>query len=1525
MNKSFNIILLHVVLFFLIINNITGQNVKYNAAFKVAENFLNHQNHNKKQDTKLSQVYLEGKDTLMYVFNQSKGFIIISGDYSVLPILAYSDEENFNKDDLNPSAQYWLNGYCEQIKNIKKNKNNCAPNSLWNKYLNEDIIKSDNEKKSGVSPMITSKWGQGKDYNYYCPAHPNSPYEEKCVTGCVATAMGMIMRYHQFPTQGKSSNSYYHPHFGNISVDFSKEKYEWGQMNDVINSNSKDAIARLLYDCGVSVNMDYTPKLSSANTSNATVAFFKYFNYRYTISLEDRSDNKYELDYKWKSILTDNLIEGHPIIYSGFDATYGGHAWVLDGFKDTTYFHFNWGWEGNGNGYFALDKLTPNSYDFTAGQSAIVNIIPSTASYCMEKRIYTDSTRTIEDGSHYLDYWNNTKCDWLIKPDYSKKIILNFSRFSTEKDKDVVNIYDGENSSAPLIGAFSGNEIPPTIIAESGKMFITFSSDSQNQGFGWSATYNTVHKTIEPILIYPSNDSTNAPAEVLLKWKPIVTEKYNYKIQFDTIEPSNNIHFIKVSNKKSLTLRNLKFGKTYYWRVKTLTSDNIDSSAWSNIYKFTVINTVFQTTPVNNALSVSLPAIIKWKEIAGVNHYRYEIDITPNFNSPEIFKKTIFPPKPNTSPKSGDTLTNLINGGTYFWRIKAIDSISQTLWSDVRKISIIRSLSDAPLLISPSDSANNLAPKFTLQWGPIQNCYNYFLEYINISNPEKVYAYNMTANKYPVEKLIFGQSYKWRVKANGKTNTSSWSDYNLFTITKYPELKTPLNNSLNQITKNLKFRWDSLAGVLKYEIQIDTTDKFNSQLFYDNSISTSSASISTLLNLTKYYWRVRAIHSLDTSKWSAVYCFTTIDSHLAPPELLSPANNSINQLQTNVLKWGRVIGATSYKLQLDTTLMFSHPKVITTNQFTYTTLQLLYNKQYFWRVKALKNDDSSQYSSHKSFYTVSYMSEKPRLFKPANEAIYQMPELVLEWSQMMDAEKYIIQIDTNIDFSNHIEESNVSAQLHLNNLKFGLKYYWKVKAIQGTKETDWSNVNSFNVISYPNTLSPNDNSFNHSIINTLLTWNKITGIKSYQLNIDTTNTFSSPNELNFSLIDTNKALNSLIFSSKYFWRVRAITDNDTSAWSPEKRFYTSKTVVILKPASKTFNNMPILDIVLKPLDGASEYDYRIDTTLVFNSSVYKSDSTYGLTEFRIKNLMFSTKYYIQLRGRNNYTTSQWSNPITFSIRNSFIQLVPDDNAKNQMLDIQLGWENITGVIQYMYEIDNNDQFNSYNVIRTTSLNNIVNNNNLLKFGTKYFWRVQTQSSLNNPPLCTNTRSFWTTDTVIALSPANNFSLGNNSQITFTWKTLTGIKNYELQYDTSQTFSSPVINMILPPIGKTTLKGFKPKTNYFWRIRAISNYPDTTKWSDVRMINDVKTLTNINMFSIYPNPANNNIILSFSQNIKEDINISIFNITGQTELKEQKVLDNNGKCNINISMLKSGIFFIAIETKRGITYKKLIKQ
>lgn len=294
--------------------------------------------------------------TIIYVFNiDNSGFIIISGDDTVTPVLGYSDESNFDSESIPHNFKKWLENYKSEILFVIENKIKAteAITNQWNISNNRGINQRP-QNNTSVNPLIQTRWNQAPYYNALCPGGS--------VTGCVATAMAQIMKFWNYPTTGTGFHSYNHSQYGTLSANFGNTTYEWGSMPNIV-SSSNSAIATLMYHCGVSVNMNYSPQSSgAAGAIKVQPALNNYFGYQNSSIAEKANYN----DSQWVLLLKTELDAGRPMYHEGIGSG-GGHAFVCDGYDNNNFFHFNWGWGGQQDGYFQINSLNPGSLGIGGG------------------------------------------------------------------------------------------------------------------------------------------------------------------------------------------------------------------------------------------------------------------------------------------------------------------------------------------------------------------------------------------------------------------------------------------------------------------------------------------------------------------------------------------------------------------------------------------------------------------------------------------------------------------------------------------------------------------------------------------------------------------------------------------------------------------------------------------------------------------------------------------------------------------------------------------------------------------------------------------------------------------------------------------------------------------------------------------------------------------------------------------------------------------------------------------------------
>ena len=316
-------------------------------------------------------------DYFVFNLNGNKGFVIVSAEDAGHPILGYSTEGTFDPGTaaLNPEFNFWMGKRKKEIEYMRSSnvQADAEIKNEWKGYLSNTAAQS-NKITPGVNtvaPLCAALWDQNGAYNDKCPGNS--------LTGCVATAMAIIMKKWAFPPQGKGQSSYASS-YGTLSSNYGATTYNWVGMTTPTCSGSNPDVATLMFHCGVSVEMMYSPNGSGAFVCNpipsAEHALPTYFKYDAGIHCVDQAANT---TAAWIQLLKNELDAGRPMGYQGVDGAQGGHIWVCDGYDASNNFHMNWGWSGFENGYFAVTALHADGLTFTSELYALIGIQPSAA------------------------------------------------------------------------------------------------------------------------------------------------------------------------------------------------------------------------------------------------------------------------------------------------------------------------------------------------------------------------------------------------------------------------------------------------------------------------------------------------------------------------------------------------------------------------------------------------------------------------------------------------------------------------------------------------------------------------------------------------------------------------------------------------------------------------------------------------------------------------------------------------------------------------------------------------------------------------------------------------------------------------------------------------------------------------------------------------------------------------------------------------------------------------------------------
>ena len=294
-----------------------------------------------------------------YVFNNDAGgFVIIAGDDAVAPVLGYTSTGSFDAENLPDGLKDLLKSYERQIAALGDNyvANQTATRAA---FTGEKLLK-------------TAEWDQNVPFNKYTPSN--------YVTGCVATAGAIVMKHHGYPAKGTGSHSYTW-NGKTLTANF-EHTYDWTSMPakyDGTNDAAFDGVARLMADLGVAVEMQYNKDGSGAYIGNLVTALQKHFGYSKLSHLMAIEDVGAEA---WNGRLRDEIDANRPVLYAASDPTGGGHAFVIDGYKDES-FSVNWGWGGYCDGFYQIGALNPESAGkptgdkYNVGQSAVFGMEPS--------------------------------------------------------------------------------------------------------------------------------------------------------------------------------------------------------------------------------------------------------------------------------------------------------------------------------------------------------------------------------------------------------------------------------------------------------------------------------------------------------------------------------------------------------------------------------------------------------------------------------------------------------------------------------------------------------------------------------------------------------------------------------------------------------------------------------------------------------------------------------------------------------------------------------------------------------------------------------------------------------------------------------------------------------------------------------------------------------------------------------------------------------------------------------------------
>ncbi len=315
------------------------------------------------QQSKLKTI-VEDSQYSLFAGQNGKGYVLVSRNEAFSPVIGYSDEP-VALDEIPCCMQAFLDMINQNLEERLASGETNAPKKA-------DVA------FEVVSPLLKTYWGQGKPYNLLCPKDGDG---KTTYTGCVATAMAMVMNYYKYPSSVDAQGFYTVKTNESQQIDVNiKSTYQWDQMLNTYTSSSgteaqRNAVAQLMYDCGCAVGMNYGSTGSGGSVTTAAQKFHDVFKY----AAVNHTNKNYYSDYEWYKLVYDQLKAGCPLIHSGTDkSTNSGHAFIFDGVDKNGMVHVNWGWGSSNHGYFDMLTLTPTNgstqHNFSTGLGFIYNL-----------------------------------------------------------------------------------------------------------------------------------------------------------------------------------------------------------------------------------------------------------------------------------------------------------------------------------------------------------------------------------------------------------------------------------------------------------------------------------------------------------------------------------------------------------------------------------------------------------------------------------------------------------------------------------------------------------------------------------------------------------------------------------------------------------------------------------------------------------------------------------------------------------------------------------------------------------------------------------------------------------------------------------------------------------------------------------------------------------------------------------------------------------------------------------------------
>ncbi|MEK8024302.1 MAG: right-handed parallel beta-helix repeat-containing protein, partial [Candidatus Hydrogenedentota bacterium] len=966
-----------------------------------------------------------------------------------------------------------------------------------------------------------------------------------------------------------------------------------------------------------------------------------------------------------------------------------------------------------------------------------------------------------------------------------------------------------------------------------------------------------------PGLMSPSAGHDTNNTNITFTWaaSTAVTGVSYYRLQVDTTS-SFATPFIDSQTPLTSGARALPANDTYFWRVVAVdNAGNTNAAAPRRVRVDTAgpNGIVTLLAPLSNSDTRLTTVSFSWAggsdAFTGLLGYRLQVDTANTFATPLVDSFT---------PLTSGTRTLTAND-TYYWRILAVDSATNTAATSSEFFRVDTAPPTAPSLLSPATGHDTNVTTFSFLWGASVdnlNLADYRFQLATTGTFASIVADSIFTSVGCSQTFAPNDTYYWRVIARDSAGNADTSVTRLFRVdTSTPSvvvLATPATNSDTNLT-TINLSWnaasDSISGLQKYRLQIDTNAIFSAPIVDSVVAGTVTTTSRTLAANDTYWWRIIAVDTATNTSTSASNIIRIDTTTPSVVTQISPANGLNTSAMAITFTWNAasdsISGVRKYRLQVDTQNIFS---VLVADSFTTATSQavtLATNDSYFWRVITEDSAGNMSVTASYTFRADNGAPSAPGLVLPAAGSDTSVTSILFTWTASADSSGingYRLQIDTTSAFMAPFIDSFTPLLTATRSVPANDSYFWRVIAIDNTLNTTASSFRSFR----EDTTTPAVTALiapttGHDTKNSTITFSwtsssdSISGLENHTLQIDTNPAFSSPIFVAAVALGTSMQY-AAAPNDTYYWRViaRDSAQNTSVSESRIVRIDSVPPSVASPVAPSNGLNTSALTVNFSwsastdTLSGVKNYRLQVDTANTFASLVIDS-----VTTSTSQSVAFATadSYYWRIVTNDSATNASTSSSATFRIDQGGPSapglLVPGANEDTNNTTITFTWaaaSDSSGISGYRIQIDTSSSFtaplvDSFTPLLTASFTKPANDS--------YYWRVVAIDNSGNTTAATARlfRIDTTTPTAVTqLLPPDNYDTNAITNLTLTWTgasdSISGVRHYRIQIDTSNAFATPPVDSTTP--NTYFITGYPAKNDtYYWRIITVDSASNAT--------------------------------------------------------------------------------------------------